>query len=264
MCLMGRKAVSHPCSHKGENIKCSKNNQQHLMYMQSLSRWERRNLSHFGLPCAWYRKLPIVCKSQTDRESIRSLPLISYSVYCLEQCILFYSGVVLLDSLCQPMRRVQSRHGRVTRSSRAHRWAAARPLPSLCPIHGCTQTFLWLGSQLLVLCPQCHGLRSGKMHKGTFLGLFLTHPHCPVWNKHSTHSLWKKGDGSAGGSVCNSLLILTQPFSSPSVYKVLKVLKFCQNLRADFNLACTIKTLITGKWFSSREPQITAESLRYW
>lgn len=121
MCLMGRKAVSHPCSHKGENIKCSKNNHQHLMYMRSLSRWERRNLSHFRLSCAWYRKLPIVCESQTDRESIRSLLLISYSVYCSEQCILFYSGVVLLDSLCQPMHRVQSRHGRVTRSSQADR-----------------------------------------------------------------------------------------------------------------------------------------------
>lgn len=102
MCLMGRKAVSHPSSHKGENIKCSKNNHQHLMYMRSLSRWEGRNLSHFRLSCAWYRKLPIVCESQTDREGIRSLLLISYSVYCSEQCILFYSGVVLLDSLCQP------------------------------------------------------------------------------------------------------------------------------------------------------------------
>lgn len=150
MCLMGRKAVSHPCSHKGENIKCSKNNHQHLMYMRSLSRWERRNLSHFRLSCAWYRKLPIVCESQTDRESIRSLLLISYSVYCSEQCILFYSGVVLLDSLCQPMHRVQSRHGRVTRSSQADRWATARPLPSLCPIHGCTQTFLGAG-----LAPSC-------------------------------------------------------------------------------------------------------------
>lgn len=262
MCLMGRKAVSHPCSHKGENIKCSKNNHQHLMYMRSLSRWERRNLSHFRLSCAWYRKLPIVCESQTDRESIRSLLLISYSVYCSEQCILFYSGVVLLDSLCQPMHRVQSRHGRVTHSSQADRWATARPLPSLCPIHGCTQTFLGAG-----LAPSCWfcvlsatAWEVGKCTRAPSSDCFsLIHVVLS-----GTSIDFERGDASDVVLFATPSLILTQPFSSPSVYKVLKVLKFCQNLHADFNLACTIKTLIAGKWFSSREPQITAESLRYW
>lgn len=164
-----------------------------------------------------------------------------------------------LPAHAQGSKQARQGHPQLPGRQMSHCTALAQPLPH--PWLHADVPGSWLGSQLLVLCPQCHSLRSGKMHKGTFLRLFLTHPRCPVWNKHR---FWKREDASDVVLFATPSLILTQPFSSPSVYKVLKVLKFCQNLHADFNLACTIKTLIAGKWFSSREPQITAESLRYW
>lgn len=79
------------------------------MYMQSSSRWEGRCLNHSRLPYVWCRKLPAACKQQMEGESMRSPLLIAYSVSFFEKCILFYSRVVPLDSLCQPMCRVQHR-----------------------------------------------------------------------------------------------------------------------------------------------------------
>lgn len=175
MCLMGGKAASHPCSHKGENIKCSKNNHQHLMYTQSLYRWERRYLNCSRLPVAWWVKLPI-CKQQMDRENIKShLLIFGYLLLwaTLLNCvsILFWGDTPWFP--CQPMCRVQSRRSGVGRSPWADRWATTWPLHSLCSIHSCTWTFCWRGTRPLGLWPL---LGSGEMHNCTFLGLLIPAP----------------------------------------------------------------------------------------
>lgn len=72
----GRESWVSSCGHKGEEIKCPKNNHQHLMYNLSLSRWERRYLNHWRLPGACWMTLSIVRKQQMDRGSIKSPLLI--------------------------------------------------------------------------------------------------------------------------------------------------------------------------------------------
>lgn len=83
MCLMGGKAASHPCSHQGENVKCSKNNHQHLMYIQSLYRWERRYLNCVRLPIAWWMKLSIICKQWMERGRTLKVPCLSFGYLLL-------------------------------------------------------------------------------------------------------------------------------------------------------------------------------------
>lgn len=81
----GRESWVSSCGHKGEEIKCPKNNHQHLMYNLSLSRWERRYLNHWRLPGACWMTLSIVRKQQMGRGSIKSPPYLPLVIYCLEQ-----------------------------------------------------------------------------------------------------------------------------------------------------------------------------------
>lgn len=74
--LNGRESWVSSCGHKGEEIKCPKNNHQQLMYNLSLSRWERRYLNHWRLPGACWVTLSIVHKQQMLRGSIKSPLLI--------------------------------------------------------------------------------------------------------------------------------------------------------------------------------------------
>ena len=257
MCLMGGKAESHPCSHKGENIKCSKNNHQHFMHIQSLSRWERRYLNHWGLPSAWWMKLSIVCKPQMDRESIKSPLLIFWLFIALSNpfCfILRWCSLIPSASPCVGFKAGGAGSSAAPGRQMSHGMALAQRL-----LHPWLHTDVLLAGAA-VLCREAgRGTIAPSWGLFSFFHVALSGANVAPTAFERRGYLWWLFCLQLLRASSLSIRVGSHPpsFCSPSINKSNRVLKFCQIF-----VQIVILPLLHKPWSLANESQAFPENFK--